>query len=285
MRALTLFKKTFIFTILSFLVKPALAQTFIEIPILLKVSQKSPQLSQSFFQENIFPDAEACLNEGFSNAGASLRIKLSVLKMEVLSEKEEMGIVSENIETEFHRIGDRPAFKPQGNKAPYIEAIFSGRTKTAHVPPVLTKTLLEYYESGAAQKQAELLAGIGDLCNKYYPECDLTVPEKISHPQLKKIALDLKKIAKKYHVEHPGISNSIYLDSQFYINIPSSSAGVPADFYPSRQFAHEMMHAWGGLSDRYYFGADTHNLMSGFACAFDDEQIRSILKYRGISAQ
>lgn len=282
MMALSFSKNISMAAILVLIGQTALAEMVIEIPVLFKISQKSQQLNDNFFRKNIFPEAEACLNESFSKAGSSIHIKFSILRVEVLSSVEEAGI-SENIDTEFHKIGDRPALKPQGNKASYVEAIVSDQVNTAHVPPVLTEALLSFYQSGAVEKQSELLASASDLCEQYYPECDLTAPDKIPHPKLKEIALNLMEIAKKYHLEQPEISNTMYLNAQFYLNIPTELSGVPSDLYPSRQFAHEMMHAWGGLSDRYYVDADPNNLMSGFACAFDDEQIRSIVNYRGIN--
>lgn len=248
----------------------------IEIPIVLTISNSvDPSLNQEVFSKIIFPEAERCLNTAFKAADADMSVKFKLVSENELSRSEEEGISHDLMN--YHKINGQPVRLINGRVANEFEVVLSPRVGTSHVPSVLTDKLQVFYDSGVVHEHETLILAASRIC-KETGSCDFTNIEAINEPQAKRIARQLNSIYTDF-LNDLVMSNRVYLNSDNFartLNLDS------LEYRASTIFAHEIMHAWGGLADQYH-DSNEDNLMSKFSCVFDKSQVEQIKKYRGLN--
>lgn len=248
-----------------------------EIPLVIKLGEGSI-ITREVFDLKVLSEASSCLNEALKESREPYQIRFTIKRFEKLSLEEESGI-SSNIGLDYHRVGGLPAIKKAGRQADEFEVIISQKVNVAHVSYHLSELALKYYDSGVGRRISELARRYSELCD-LNQECAVQDPSQIANLEMRRIYQEIKRLELPYQSIEEELGNSVYLkldEFEFHLEAPNDA------FRSSRQFSHEIIHAWGYLKDVYTNpSANQDNLMGDFSCKFTPEQIQMIRRLRGI---
>ena len=240
-----------------------------------KAAQSDTEELRNIILSPIIPEAETCLNDALSKVGANFRIRLNLVEVSELSEAEEAGIPTD-FNIAYPKIGDTPIIHPKGFSAKEVEIILTDKVQSEIVQVYLTRAMLRFYDSGAAKRSAELASEYSSLCGPS------GICPAINRAKAHAILHEAEQLESTIATDPLTNTNTIYgalHDFKLNVNAPDNPA-----HRSSRTFAHEIMHAWGGLKDRYSPTDKADNLMSwDFTCKLDNRQIREIEAFRAKS--